>query len=287
MQEIASGVFIETAYAGVNVGAILTDEGIIAVDAPSYPRDAHDWVSRINRLHVRGVRYLLLTDYHGDRILNTRWFGVPIVASQATAERLDNYDRRYPQALLESLSNRYPLLGRELTSGPVDHVAVSFAGEMSLHSGRSQVHLTSRPGPNAGSVWIFLPESGILFTGDSLVGGTHPPLGELLLDRWLASLEILKHDRREPLLIVPGRGEPCGPEATSTMIAYLHLIAAVVEQHVAAGGTRQELAGRAPEILDYFPTPEFAADWTKREVVHGLQRVYDQLTTPAGVPLVE
>lgn len=287
MQEIASNVFIETAYEGVNVAAILTDEGIIAIDAPSYPRDAHDWVNRINRLHGRGVRYLLLTDYHGDRILNTRWFGVPIIASQATAERLDNYDRRYPQQLLESLAHRNPLLGRELTSGPVDRVAISFAGGMTLHNGQGPVELQSRPGPNAGSAWVFWPDAGILFTGDSVVSGTHPPLSELLLGPWLASLESLRGDRQEPLLIVPGRGEPCGPEATSAMIAYLQLISSVAEQHVAAGGTRQELSGRALEILDCYPIPEFNADWYEREIVRGLQRHYDQLTVPANLPIAE
>jgi glyoxylase-like metal-dependent hydrolase (beta-lactamase superfamily II) len=287
MQEIASGVFIETAYEGVNVAAILTDEGLVAIDAPSYPRDAHDWVNRLNRLHGRGVRYLLLTDYHGDRILNTRWFGVPIIASQATAERLDDYDRRYPQSLLESLSQRNPLLGRELTSGPVDRAAISFAGDISLHNGRDLIRIRSRPGPSAGTAWVHWPEAGILFTGDSVVSGTHPPLSDLLLAPWLASLQALKGDRRESPLIVPGRGEPGGPELAQAMIAYLELMSAVVEQHIAAGGSRQELAGRAPEILDYFPTPEDGPEWYKREVVLGLQRVYDQLVTADGLPLAE
>lgn len=286
MQEIASGVFIETAYEGVNVAAILTDEGIIAVDAPSYPRDAHDWVNRINRLHGRGVRYLLLTDHHGDRILNTRWFGVPIIASQATAKQLENYDRRYPQPLLESLSQRNPQLGRELTSGPVDRVAVSFAGDITLHNGRGRINLSHKPGPNAGSAWVHWPESGILFTGDSVVSGTHPPLSELLLEPWLASLQILESDQPDAMLIVPGRGEPCGPEAASSLIAYLQFISSIVEQHIAAGGARQELAGRAPEILDYYPIPEFDADWYQREIVLGLQRVYDQLTAPKAAPVV-
>ncbi|MFN2222661.1 MAG: MBL fold metallo-hydrolase [Chloroflexota bacterium] len=287
MQEIASGVFIETAYEGVNVAAILTDEGIIAIDAPSYPRDAHDWVSRISRLHGRGVRYLLLTGYHGDRILNTRWFGVPIIASQATAERLDDYDRRYPQSLLEGLSLRNPQLGRELTSGPVDRVAISFTGHISLHSGRGLVNLVSRPGPNAGSAWVLWPEAGILFSGDSVVAGAQPPLSGLLLAQWLAGLKELNNDKRKPRLIVPGRGEPGGPELATSMITYLHHISAVVEQHIAAGGTRQELAGRAREILDYFATPEFGAEWYQREVILGLQRAYDQLVTTAGLPLVE
>jgi glyoxylase-like metal-dependent hydrolase (beta-lactamase superfamily II) len=287
MQEIASGVFIETAYEGVNVAAILTDEGVIAIDAPSFPRDAQDWVNRLNRLHGRGVRYLLLTDYHGDRILNTRWYGVPIIASQATAERLENYDRRYPQSLLESLTQRNPQLGRELTSGPVDRAAISFAGDISLHGGRGRVTLQTRPGPNAGSAWVRWPAAGILFAGDSLVSGIHPPLSDLLLAPWLEGLQTLKSDPQESLLIVPGRGEPGGPELAAAMITYLELISAVVEQHVAAGGSRQEVTSRAPEILDYFPTPEAGADWYERQIALGLQRVYDQLATAADLPLVE
>jgi len=187
MQEIASGVFVEAAYEGVTVAAILTDDGVICIDIPSYPRDARDWINRIGRLHGRGVRYLILTDYHGDRVLNTRWLGVPIIASQATADRLASYDRRYPQRMLESLTQRNPLLGRDLVSGPVDQVAISFSTEVSLHCGGQVVHLLCRPGPSAGAIWVHCPKADILFTGDSVVSGTHPPLRELMLEQWLVA----------------------------------------------------------------------------------------------------
>jgi hypothetical protein len=36
MEEIAEGVFVETKYEGVNVGAIVTELGVVCVDAPSY-----------------------------------------------------------------------------------------------------------------------------------------------------------------------------------------------------------------------------------------------------------
>jgi glyoxylase-like metal-dependent hydrolase (beta-lactamase superfamily II) len=287
MQEIASGVFVETSYEGVNVGAVLTEEGVVCIDVPSYPRDARDWVSRINRLHGRGARYLILTDYHGDRLLNTRWFGVPVIASRATAERLAAYDRRYPSALLESLSIRNPQLGRELTSGPVGQVDLSFAGEISLHSDRHILRLASRPGPDAGAIWAYLPEAGILFSGDSIVTTGHPPLNDMLLEDWLASLRSLKEHLFEVKLIVPGRGEPCGSEAASAMIAYLQLISSVVKDHIASGGDRQGLSYRVSDIVDYFPDADFTMEWSRREIARGLLRVYDQLQAAASIPLLE
>jgi glyoxylase-like metal-dependent hydrolase (beta-lactamase superfamily II) len=287
MQEIASGVFFETGYEGVNVAAILTDEGLIALDVPSYPRDAQDWVSRLKRLHGRGVRYLILSDHHGDRILNTRWFGVPIIATRVTAERLGTYDRRYPAPLLESLTQRNPQLGRQLTSGPVDQVDISFGGQMTLHVGRRLITLLERPGPNTGSAWVHLPKSNILFVGDTLVAGAHPPLAELLMDQWLASLEMLKDGPDAPGLVLPGRGEPGGPEPISAMVAYLKLIASIVDQHIDAGGTRPELTDRALDIVDYYPVPDLATDWTRREIVQGLQRLFDHQLAATGVPVSE
>ena len=43
MNELGKNIFVETHYAGVNVGAILTYKGLIAVDVPTFPREARDW----------------------------------------------------------------------------------------------------------------------------------------------------------------------------------------------------------------------------------------------------
>ncbi|HFQ94131.1 MAG TPA: hypothetical protein ENK32_08995, partial [Anaerolineae bacterium] len=73
MEQIANNIYVETNYEGVNVGAIVTPKGVIAIDAPSYTRQARDWAMRLNALHPKGIQYTILTDWHGDRILNTRW----------------------------------------------------------------------------------------------------------------------------------------------------------------------------------------------------------------------
>jgi len=286
MQEISSGVFFESHYEGVNVLAILTDEGVICVDVPSYPRDARDWVSKVGRLHGRGVRYLILSDYHGDRILNCRWLTVPIICSQPTADRLGAYDKRYPQSLLESLSQRNPPLGRELASGPVDQAAVSFTGKMTFHLGRRTINLEHRPGPNAGSIWLSWPDADIVVTGDSVVSASHPPLGEALLDQWLESLKALLSREYATSLIVPGRGELCGPETVLQMIDYLESVEVMVSQHIAEGRSRQELSRQIPEIAALFASVD-ATEWTEREIGLGLRRVYDQMLAASSVSVGE
>ena len=299
MEEIADGVFVETEYEGVNVGAIVTGDGVICVDMPSYPRDARDWSNRVERLHGRGARYLILTDYHGDRILNTRWMNAPIISHQVSTSKLSSYDRRYPQQLLDSLIQRNPMLGRELTSGPVDQAAVSFSGSMSLHLADRDLALISRPGPTPGNIWVSWSEGGILFAGDSVVARFHPPLGEMCLHDWIASLVGLKAGASDVATIVTGRGDVGGSDPIDPLLSYLRHIAEVVEQHIAAGLERRDLEGRVDEIAFYFeslsPAPTSSLgeartsspDWVDQQVMMGLQRAYDELLPASIAPLAE
>ena len=301
MEEIADGVFIETTFEGVNVGAIITAEGVVCIDMPSYPRDARNWSNRLERLHTRGVRYLILTDYNGDRVLNTRWINAPIITHQIVSDKLSGYDRRYPQHLLDSLIQRNPLLGRELSSGPVDQAAVSFSGMMSLHVADYNLTLISNPGPTAGNIWVNWPDGGVLFTGDSVVAEIHPPLDEMCLHDWIDSLDKLTNNVHDGGTIVPGRGELGGPEMITALMSYLRHIAEVVDQHIAAGLERQDLANRVSEITLQFeaqspipaaaasPTPArtSAPDWIYRQVVVGLQRAYDERLLASTATIIE
>jgi len=91
------------------------------------------------------------------------------------------------------------------------------------------------------------------------------------------SLSSLNDGRPEVSLIVPGRGEPCGPEAVSSLIAYLQRIMSITSQNIAEGKRRQDLVDHVPELLDYFPSHFYAPDWSQREIALGLERAFDQL----------
>jgi len=279
MIEIGDGIFVETGFDGVNVGAILTREGIVCIDAPSYPRDARDWVIQLERVHARPIRLLILTDYHGDRILNSRWFHAPILSHRKAAEQLNSYEKRYPQYLIDSLRRRNPTGGRELPHNPVQKPSLSFTNSLSLLLPPYSIELCHRPGPTPGNTWITIPEEGILFVGDSVVSGTLPPSAEMSWHDWMASLERLLPNEYSYNVLVPGRGDIGNNSAVKDMITYLLTIEKSVKNHTKQGISPTDLSQKAHEIMASFPTNTLPVDWMANEITRGLERAYEQLVS--------
>ncbi len=276
MEQIAPNIYVETNYEGVNVGAIVTPKGVIAIDAPSYTRQARDWAMRLNSLHPKGIQYTILTDYHGDRILNTRWLHAPVVAHQAAAARLQSYDRRYPAALLESLTARNPERGRELSHSPVQKAAVSFDRQISFFTGDGEIQLLAAPGPTPGSIWVYLPQTGILFSGDAVTTDVPPCLAEANTAQWLDTLARLRAmpGARQ---IVPGRGALCQMEAVDKTSHYLELARRRVETLVTAGRPLADTAVYVSELISLYPTPYLPLNWLRSHVQQSLNHLYHEL----------
>ena len=277
MKEIGDGIFVETGFDGVNVGAILTREGIVCIDAPSYPRDARDWVIQLERVHARPIRLLILTDCHGDRILNTRWFHAPILSHRTAAEQLYSYEKRYPQYLIDSLHRRNPAGGRELPHNPVQRPSLSYTNSLSLLLSPYSIELCHRPGPTPANTWITIPEEGILFVGDSVVSGTLPPSAEMCWHDWMASLEYVVSIEGSYKVLVPGRGDIGNVSAIEDMITYLLTIEKTVLNHAEQRNTPANLTNKAHDIVADFPTNTLPVDWMANEISRGLERAYDQL----------
>jgi glyoxylase-like metal-dependent hydrolase (beta-lactamase superfamily II) len=278
MEEIAEGIFVETGYEGVNVGAILTAEGIICIDAPSYPRDARDWITNLERMHRRHVQYLILTDNHGDRILNTRWINAPIIAHKIVADDLKGYDKKYPQPLISSLERRNPFDGRELTNSPVDQVSLSFSNELTIVIAESSVVLRHTPGPKAGTIWVYLPAEGVIFTGDSIVDGMIPPATNMYSQQWLQSLTKLSARDLSTEVIVPGRGPVGDTHSIEYVATYIEQLLKTVENHIELGGDRTDLAQLVDEFTHNFHSEGSTEHWLRDEIQRGLERAYDEIS---------
>ncbi len=277
MQEIVDGIFIETEYEGVNVGAIVTDEGLVCIDTPSYPRDARDWVMGLERLHVKPIRFLILTDANGDRILNTRWFNASIIAQQDVAEKLLSYEKRYPVSFMESLSQRNPKQGRELTNSPVEQVAISFDEDLTILTQQNKIVVKHKPGPTSGNTWVYVPDKKVLFTGDGIANGTPPYLADMCLWTWLDTLSHFDTDELPVNVIVPGRGEIGDEKLIGQMQDFLSHIQNRIGQIVDDGETQSAIDRVADSLLDEFPIASLPEEWVRWQYLQGLNRVYDKL----------
>ena len=286
MEEVANGIFTETEYEGVNVGAVVTDNGIICIDAPTYPRDARDWVTQLDRLSAKSVKHLIITDSNGDRLLNTRWINAPIITHQSVAERLNGYEKRYPQHLLDSLIQRNQIQGRELSPSPVDRPALSFTADLKIFEGGRLIEMLHVPGPTRGSLWIKVPDAGTLFTGDSVVVDTHPALADLRIDEWIDSLEVLRDRGSEVKTIVPGRGRIANKNDIKKLETYLIDIRNTIAEHITSKQPREEIAQYVGRFLPRFPYSELPYDWLQQQILLGLERVYDEIVRNSERELV-
>jgi glyoxylase-like metal-dependent hydrolase (beta-lactamase superfamily II) len=286
MEELAENIFVETSYEGVNVGAIVTKGGIICIDAPSYPRDARHWVTRLSQLNSRPIKFVILTNANGDRILNTRWLDAPIIAHNKAAEKLNNYDKRYPQHLLDSLGHRNPMAGKELVNGPVDKAAVTFNKSISVIADDYHIILSHRPGPSPDNIWAYIPETGILFTGDSVSVDMPPLIADICCVDWLHSLNesINNHDIQS---LVPGRGDITTPEeAIPPLVDYLNYIEENVRQIILEDKRREAITFLEETLLSKFPVGDLPDDWLQKQIRLGLERVYNEIKSTIEVALV-
>lgn len=277
MEQLRDGIFVETAYNGVNVAAVSTTYGMIALDAPSLPRHARDWATRLHRMNHHAIRFTVLTDCHGDRIMNTRWFNAPIITHQATAEKLVGYDKRFPQPLLDSLIARYPDASRDLSSSSVERPSVTFDQKLSLVENGRMVQLLFAPGPTPGNILVYLPEDKILFTGDVVCTQAPLPCPEGGYQQWLQTLYWLRGWAPEITCLIPGRGTVGDLGSIELLIAFLQTMWQCLQTHITEGRPREETAVYIPSLLSSFPLADVPTDWAQKQLKHSLDRLYDEV----------
>lgn len=274
MIEVAEGVFVETGYKGVNVGAVVTDDVLFYIDTPTYPKDARFWSDYIDRAFPRHLHYLALTDYSPDRILNARWVTAPLLAHQMTADKLRSFDKRYPVEMIDAVHQRFPDRFREISHGPVKKPSISFSERININVDDRVVSILSRPGPTPGNIWIFLPDSQVLFSGDTVVCGTFPPLSEMVSTFWLNTLESLDENEFSGYTLVPGRGDVTDSNSAAPMIEFISAMRRAVTEHIESQLPKEELSRKARDFLQYFPTNDVPRDWVLHQISTGLERIF-------------
>ncbi len=277
MEQIAPGIYVETGYRAVNVGAIVTDKGLIVVDVPPFPADARRWRLRLAQLNPSQILFVINTDGHRDRVLGNHWFDAPVIAHETVGEKLRGYNGTFPQAFIDALVARDPGAAEDLAHVRVVVPEITFARKLLLHIGGRTIVLMHMPGPTSGSIWVMCPAEAVVFTGASVVSGIHPNLTEAETRAWLESLVELRRDRFRARMIVPGRGPVTDKSATEPISNYLRQIRTRVRSLVQAGRPRSEAASLVAEFLPLFPISEETRDRTQRRLKAGLDRVYEEI----------
>jgi len=204
MQEITKNIFIEDQYPGVTLGVIVTNRGLIQIDAPPSPEDARSWRAGLMNLGGGLERVLITLDAHPDRTLGARAMDCTVIAHEKTANTFRTRPSTFKAQGEETGADWESIAGLgSIRWAPPE---ISFEEQMSLHWNESPVHLEYHPGPSNGSIWVHLPREKILFIGDTVLKNQPPFLAGSNLKAWLASLDDLLDSSYKGYTFISGRG---------------------------------------------------------------------------------
>jgi cyclase len=276
MQKLAKDIYVESGFAGVTVGAVVTPEGIVCIDAPTHPADARRWRLKLAQLSDAPVIFVVNLDHHRDRVLGAQWFEAPVIAHEATSDRL----RQLPELFKggQSEGGADSDLATDLAGVRLVTPLLSFSDRAELMVGGHAIHLVRRPGSAPGAIWVELPAQKIVFAGDSLTVGAPPPMQEVDLDAWLETLSELRKARFPAQTIVPGRGGPTDKKAIKPMQDFIRKARRKLQSLAHARRPRTDLSALASELVEDFHAPVALRDHYARRLRVGLEHLYDQMT---------
>lgn len=275
MQKLAKDLYVESGYAGVTVGAVVTPEGLICIDAPTHPADARRWRLRLTQLSPEEpVKYLVVTDHHRDRVLGAQWFEAPVIAHENASEKLRQLPEVFKGGASEAGADAD--LAADLAGVRLLTPQLTFTDRLILAVGGHEVHLVHRPGPSAGALWVEVPSAQAVFTGDAVARGVPPPLAEADLEAWLAALAELRKARYPAKVIVPGRGAPTDKAGVKEMEGFLRLVRRKLDSLRRGKKTRADAGPAAETLLAQFDVPASLREHYTRRLRVGLEQLYDR-----------
>ena len=218
LRRLAPGVYAALGDTGrgsegrPNAGFVVTDSGVVVIDAMASPRQAEGLVQAIRSVTPRPIKWLVLTHHHPDH-----HFGA-VVFRRLGAKVIAHPDRRVlaseggEDALIADwvrVVGLDAMRGFEFADVP-DHPVT---GTDTLRLGGRTLIIT-HPGAahSAGDLMVWLPHERILFAGDVLVEDGVTMVVDGSSGRLLRALAII--DSLHPRGAVPGHGAiPARPAA--------------------------------------------------------------------------
>lgn len=233
-----------------NAAFVLTREGVVVIDALGSPVLAEELLAAIARLTPLPVRHVIVTHFHADHVYGLQVFrerGAQIVAHAAGQAYL--HSETAALRLAASRTDLAPWVNERTRLVPADRW---LHGPETLQLGGIDFRLQPMgPAHTPEDVAVFLPQSGVLFSGDIVFRNRVPFVGQADSARWIAALQELL--ALNPRLIVPGHGPASSAAAEDLALTRDYLV------HL-----RQSMA-EAARNLEPFDEAYARADWSRFE----------------------
>ena len=241
-------VFRSNLYARVNAGLVVTSEGCILIDTLPFPQETAE-IQRFVKERLRSeVRIIILTHSHADHVYGAFLFPQAEVMAHLLARDLMIKHTR--PALTEA---------RKLNPSLADVVlrlpTILTEQEAAVRLGGKTIIIRHSPGHSPDGITVFFKEEKTLFASDTVMPIPFFANGDI--DDLRRSLQaILEIPRVEDVVRGHGsvllRGEV--KDVLGEHLAYLDRVESHVEDVLAKGGGKAELAALTVEDCGFSPT---------------------------------
>lgn len=273
LEEVSDGIYAYIQLDGSwylnNAGVLVGREGVTVIDTTSTEARARALVAAVKSVSDAPTRVLVNTHHHGDHTHGN--FLLPAAA-------IVGHERCRDEVIATGVGGTalFPDVG--WGNVRVAPPFVTFRTDLTVYVDELRVELVhAGPAHTNNDVYAWVPERGVLFSGDLLFHEVTPLLA---MGSIAGALDVFQELRQlGARVIVPGHGRVAGPDVIDDVEAYVRLVAEVAREGRAAGASPLEAARQAD--LGRF------AEWPDRErLVGNLHRAYAELDgTPPGAPI--
>lgn len=186
-----------------NAAFVVTDEGVVVIDALGTPALGQALLSAIRHVTEKPVRRVIVTHYHADHFYGLKAFkdaGAEVWAHRAALDYLDGGEGQ--RRLAQRANDLFPWVDADMVLVRADRW-LDRDESFTLGGVRFDVSYMG-PAHSPEDLIVSVPQEGVLISGDILYGGRIPFVGGADSKRWLettAKLLALK-----PKILVPGHG---------------------------------------------------------------------------------
>jgi cyclase len=245
MEKVTQNVFAETRIRGCNPGYVVTSEGVVVIDTPQLP--THATTMREEAEKHGPIRYLINTEHHVDHIFGNYFFrGAGIVISHvevykefmAVTPSIDPYAYAKEAIPTDDPEGASIFPDEKTYFANPNKPTITFDGNLTLIVGGHTFKLISTPGHSKGQIAVYVPEEGVVFTGDTIFNECQTWFYEADPDAWLASLKLI--GSLDVRYIVPGHGPVCTKKYIQVQSAFIREWVTAVSVGIAKGWSKEE-----------------------------------------------
>jgi cyclase len=205
-----------------NALIVVTSQGVVVIDTGNNQPETRNILKNIQAVTKQPVRYVIITQNHGDHIGGTPLFSPP--ATVIMHERVAKDWKNWKPHLVKAWGKRFPEREAALKDfNPLDTV-VTFNDRLTLNLGGKVIELIYVDDKyNPGDIGVWLPQSGVLHAGFVGYKERHPDIRPDYSHgtTWGMLKQLEAFIPLKPKFVVPGHGPISDTKDLQAMIDYL------------------------------------------------------------------